>query len=786
MSHPHPTDPAAEGRRSAGPRRLAAVLSGAGVLAAALGGGALHGQAQADPEAVDPLGGGPVPVETVAAPAPPAPEAPVATPAATTTTTTPLPAPEPPPAPATPAPAPEAPAAPAPAEAPAPAPAPEPAPEAGEDDERRERERERDDKHRRVRGDAGDERYRPGPRRRRARERREAEPAPAPAPAAGTPRPAADPPLRSAAGVPTVRNPTTSLVMPGPARIGVPDVFIDRFRIPPFLLPIYQAAGTEYGIRWEVLAAINEIETDYGRNLNVSSAGALGWMQFMPATWRAYGVDANGDRRKDPYNPVDAIFAAARYLKASGGHEDLRRAVFAYNHADWYVDSVLMRARLIGGLPADLVGSLTGLTQGRFPVAARARYAKETDRRGVRVFAAEGSAVIATHDGRVVARGRNERLGRFVRVRDTYGNEYTYGHLGSLAASHPVPRRGARPEPRVARPERPEGAGIGKERLFAHPQRQAAAAASAPTAEPGSAAYARELLGLRPAQVRWRPLERGSRVVAGTVLGRIGGAPRGAAPHGVFEIRPAGRGAPRIDPKPILDGWKLLESTELHRARGRSPFLGQDARTPSVGQILLMGKEALQRRVLSDPKIDVYACGRQDIRAGRIDRRVLATLAYLAANGLRPTVTSLMCGHGVYTASGNVSHHTTGTGVDIGAVNGIPVLGNQGAGSITDIAVRRILQLQGPMEPAQVITLMRYPGTTNTMAMSDHHDHIHIGWRPAAESATGGAASVRESALRPNQWTRVVERLSRIENPRVVRGPARRVLRVRPKDRARR
>jgi hypothetical protein len=90
------------------------------------------------------------------------------------------------------------------------------------------------------------------------------------------------------------------------------------------------------------------------------------------------------------------------------------------------------------------------------------------------------------------------------------------------------------------------------------------------------------------------------------------------------------------------------------------------------------------------------------------------------------------------------------------------------------------------MEPAQVITLMRYPGTTNTMAMSDHHDHIHIGWRPAAESATGGAASVRESALRPNQWTRVVERLSRIENPRVVRGPARRVLRVRPKDRARR
>ena len=155
----------------------------------------------------------------------------------------------------------------------------------------------------------------------------------------------------------------------------MPNFFIDKFRIPPFLLPIYQAAGMQYGVRWEVLAAINEIETDYGRNLNVSSAGALGWMQFMPATWKMYGVDANRDGVKDPFNPVDAIFAAARYLRAAGADKDLRRAIFAYNHADWYVDSVLMRARVIGGLPGDLVGSLTGLTQGRFPVHAKATYA---------------------------------------------------------------------------------------------------------------------------------------------------------------------------------------------------------------------------------------------------------------------------------------------------------------------------------------------------------------------------------------------------------------------------
>jgi hypothetical protein len=185
-------------------------------------------------------------------------------------------------------------------------------------------------------------------------------------------------PLRNPDGTPTPSNPGFTDVLPGPSTAtGVPNFIIRKFRVPPFLLSIYQAAGIEYGVRWEILAAINEIETDYGRNLNVSSAGALGWMQFMPPTWKAYGTDANKDGRKDPYNPVDAIFAAARYLKAAGYEQDVRRAIFAYNHADWYVDSVLLRARLIAGVPADVIGSLTGLTEGRFPVFARARYADD-------------------------------------------------------------------------------------------------------------------------------------------------------------------------------------------------------------------------------------------------------------------------------------------------------------------------------------------------------------------------------------------------------------------------
>ncbi len=71
-----------------------------------------------------------------------------------------------------------------------------------------------------------------------------------------------------------------------------------------------------------MLAAINEVETDYGRDLSVSSAGAEGWMQFLPSSWAQYGVDANGDGFKDPYNPADAIFAAARYLRAAGGRHE--------------------------------------------------------------------------------------------------------------------------------------------------------------------------------------------------------------------------------------------------------------------------------------------------------------------------------------------------------------------------------------------------------------------------------------------------------------------------------
>ena len=645
---------------------------------------------------------------------------------------------------------------------------------------------------------------------------------------------------------PEVTDPGTVEVVPGPAPVGVPNFFIDRFRIPPFLLPIYQAAGAQYGVRWEILAAINEIETDYGRNLSVSSAGAVGWMQFMPATWKLYGVDANGDKRQDPYNPVDAIFAAARYLRAAGAEKDLRKAIFAYNHADWYVDSVLLRARLIGGLPPDLVGSLTGLTQGVFPVAAKARYAgddvlakaKKRTKKGssvaktvesdrardsLEVFSRRGAAAIAVQDGEITRIGHNSRLGRYVQLRDAYGNTYTYGNLKTVSALYPVPKPAAvkaseqdrrqrlaqtaeaqDPKPtgaasagtqaKAAAPDAPAGSsddaaaatdgGGGKERVFANPGRAeprkhggAEQLANAKLATGGYSSYLSALHGLTAQDVTLKKLRVGARVLSGTVLGRLGDTAQNTDAQGEqtsspflrFEVRPVGNGSPRIDPKPILDGWKLLESTATYRANGQSALFGPDA---SAGQVLLLSKAQLTERVLANKDLDIYPAGRSDIERGVIDRRVLATLEYLTASGLRLTITSLRSGHSRLSASGNVSEHSTGTAVDIAAVNGITISPKtQGPGSITDQTIRLLLQLQGALKPHQIISLMTFPGTDNTLALPDHDDHIHVGFRPTITSSRTLGKQV-EQVLKPGQWIKLIDRISEIDNPTVLTSPS--------------
>jgi murein DD-endopeptidase MepM/ murein hydrolase activator NlpD len=129
----------------------------------------------------------------------------------------------------------------------------------------------------------------------------------------------------------------------------------------PTLRALWQRAGTAYGIPWNVLAAINKIETNFGRNMGPSSAGAVGWMQFMPETWLRWGLDANGDGLADPWDPEDAVYAAARYLAAAGGRLDVPRSIFAYNHADWYVRDVLELAAVYGNGGPEAASELDGL-----------------------------------------------------------------------------------------------------------------------------------------------------------------------------------------------------------------------------------------------------------------------------------------------------------------------------------------------------------------------------------------------------------------------------------------
>jgi Transglycosylase SLT domain len=660
------------------------------------------------------------------------------------------------------------------------------------------------------------------------------------------------------------------------------------YRIPLFLLPIYQAAAVQYGVPWQILAAINEIETNYGTDLSVSTAGAVGWMQFMPATWIQYGVDALNSGYADPYNPVDAIFAAARYLRAAGAATDLNAAILAYNHSDEYVKSVLLRAKLISSYPKNVIATLTGLTDGEVPIsskhvtwgaltsgpaapgspasatagatqvsppatssaqasadaagagagapatapaptaaAARAGHSKHPPPlQLVDLMGSPNADVVAAQDGRIVKLGHSSKLGHYLVLRDVYGDVFTYAGMGSIASRYPKPRPqrtaasstpalpGAVSDAGEAKPKLPATAGSqppvtlnvkarakqpdakqagaaggaagssvqgeaapvqsGKVRLFAHPGNPDAIASAAAHAKARSVNAGHTL-----------PLRVGSVVSKGTVLGRVRTPPNAHAGHLSFAIRPGGDSA-TIDPRPILSNWTQL-GTALHPqgASQNTDLLGATA-----GGVFLLSKGELERTVLSDPGVAIYACGRHDIASGQIDKRVLAVLEFLSRIGLKPTVSALRCGHSETTVSGFVSEHFTGDAVDISAINGVPIAGHQGAGSITDLTIRALLTLQGEFVPHQIISLMQYPGAPNTLAMADHSDHIHVGFRPvagdvgvspaiaakAAHSA-GAAKTAPAPILAPNvlsttQWNQLVTRIGALPVPKVSSKPS--------------
>jgi hypothetical protein len=494
-------------------------------------------------------------------------------------------------------------------------------------------------------------------------------------------------------------------------------------------------------------------------------------MQFLPSTWDQYGVDVNNDGFEDPYNPADAVFAAARYLKAAGGDTDIRAAILAYNHSQAYLNSVLLRARLLGGTPPQLLGAITGLTEARFPVYAAAHYddvfpaTEGTSPHtvpGTTIVSQDGAPVIAVQDGTIVHIGQAGALGRSISLEDAYGNTYIYSELGTTATLYPM-LEAAESKPSSSRHARAATSSTAP---------GATTARRGPWAPTAAAAGATRVFKAGTENVYLHPLHVGVHVIAGTVLGHVG---PGAEPHIVFQIRPAGIGTPLVDPKPILDGWVKLQSSSVVKAKGRDPFAKISA-TP--GQALLESKTQLEQQVPRESAIHLAACERRLIADGRVDRRVLATLAFLAASGLRPTVSSRTCAAagpaptvGSVAVGSVAAVHSVDEALDISAIDGTPVVGPAGQAPVSVLALRKLAALQGVMKPLQIASAIRLAGAPHTAVLPGYAGVIHLSFAPSSITRAH-AAEVSTAGLTPAEWLRLVARLGQVPDPAVAAKPS--------------
>lgn len=219
--------------------------------------------------------------------------------------------------------------------------------------------------------------------------------------------------------------------------------------IPPEYLALYrESAAACRGLSWTILAAIGSIEADHGRSslpgvrAGANEAGAMGPMQFMPATWEAYGVDGDKDGDRDVYDPHDAVPGAANYLCANGAGnaERLRSAIWNHNHSDQYVQEVLDLAGRYGTAET-LLGNGTG---GACPVPGGDVADNWGDPRsggrthkGNDIGAPEGAPVVAVFDGNIF-NVENEDVGLGgigLWLRSDAGDAYYYAHNSSNAVS---------------------------------------------------------------------------------------------------------------------------------------------------------------------------------------------------------------------------------------------------------------------------------------------------------------------------------------------------------------
>ena len=217
---------------------------------------------------------------------------------------------------------------------------------------------------------------------------------------------------------------------------------------------------------------------------------------------------------------------------------------------------------------------------------------------------------------------------------------------------------------------------------------------------------------------------------------------KGSEPAGAAEVQALARRLSKLDARrhprravATLSGASAFGEDLLAGIGGRTTFaervLALAAYHRAVGlRGLVRGldavKERLAERVVASRRLEIYPGGLGDVEAGRIDVRVMVLMLYLADRHGSVTVSSLQTGHSFLTKSGNVSNHSLGRAVDIAALGGVPIVGHQEPGGVTERGLRNTLLLPRELWPSELISLFDIGGPS--FAMADHADHIHVGF----------------------------------------------------------